>query len=131
MRTRLEVLHELGAVEVVAGLGANQLAERAAAAERLDLLAVGVALVDLELADLEARALVDEERDLDAVAIGREHHARRADLHVQVALVVVERVDHEDVALEDVLAERAARAEREDATLAGLHHLAELVVRDV
>ena len=43
---RAEVLHELGAVEVVAALRADELAERAAAAERLDLLAVDVALVD-------------------------------------------------------------------------------------
>ena len=115
---RLQVLHELGAVEVVAALRADQLAERAAPAERLDLLAVGVALVDLELADLEARALVDEERDLDALAIGREHDARRADLHVHVALVVIKGVQEEDVALEDVLAVRAAGAEGEEAALA-------------
>ena len=53
---RLELLDELGAVEVVAGLRADHLAQRAPAAERLDLLALVVALVDLELADLVARA---------------------------------------------------------------------------
>ena len=42
-----EVLHELGAIEVVAALRLDELAERLAAAERLDLATVGVALVDL------------------------------------------------------------------------------------
>ena len=54
-----------------------------------------------------------------------------ADLHRQEALVVVEGVDHEDVALEGVLPERAARAEREEAALPGEHHLAQLGVGDV
>ena len=85
---------------------------------RLDLFAVGVALVDPELPDLEARALVDGDRDLDAVAIGREHHARRADRDLQEAAVVVEGVDDGHVALEGVLPERAARAEREEARVA-------------
>ena len=54
-----------------------------------------------------------------------------ADLHVHVALVVVEGVDDEDVALEDVLPERAAGAEREEAALPGEHDVAELGVGDV
>ena len=45
----------------------------------------------------------------------REHHARRANLHVHVALVVIEGVDEQDVALEDVLLVRAAAAEIEEA----------------
>src|SRR5690606_12137562 len=52
-----EVLHELRAVEVVAALRADELAERAPPAGRLDLLALVVPLEDLELADLEARPL--------------------------------------------------------------------------
>ncbi len=128
---RAQVLHQLGAVEVVAGLGADHLAEVAAAAEGLDLLAVLVLLEDAHLADLVTRALGDGDGDLDAAAVGREHHPRGRHLHGEVAAVVVERVDHQHVALEGVLAERAARAEVEEVGLPGDHHVAQLGVGDV
>ena len=73
---------------------------------------------------------MDRDRDLDALAIGREHHAGRADLHVHVALVVIKGVQEEDIALEDVLAVRTAGAEREDRRLPRLHVRAELFLRD-
>src|ERR1019366_3442585 len=78
-----------------------------------------------------ARSLVDDDRDVDALAVGREHHARRADLHAQIALVVVEGTEHQDVALEDVLRVRSARPEREEAAAAGLDLVAKLGVRHV
>src|SRR5262245_5505730 len=56
----LKIFDELGAVEIVAALRTNELAERTTAAERFDLFSVDVALVDLELADFEARTLVNE-----------------------------------------------------------------------
>ncbi len=127
-----EVLHQLGAVEEVAGLGADHVAQVAAPVERLDLFAVLVLLEDAELADLVARALGDREGDLDAVAVRRQHHPRGRDLDREEALVVVERVDDEHVALERVLPERAAGAEVEEGVLlAGDHHLAQLGVADV
>ena len=94
-------------------------------------LPVGAALVDAQLADAVARALVDGDRDLDAAAIGREHDARRADGDLEEAAVVVERADHRDVAFEGVLAERAARAEGEEPRVAGEHQRAQLFGRDV
>ena len=56
---RLQVLDELGAVEEVARLLAHHLPQRPPTAERLDFLTLVVALVDSQLADLEARPLVD------------------------------------------------------------------------
>ncbi len=108
----------------------DHLAERALAAERLDLFSVLVALVHAELPDLEPRALVDDDGDLDPLAVGREHDPRGADLHHHVALVVIKGVQEEDVALEGVLAVRAAGAEAQDRALAGLHLLAQLGVGD-
>ena len=105
--------------------------QRAPAAEGLDLLALVVALVDAKLPDLVAGPLVDGQRDVDALAVGREHHARRADLHAEIAAVVIHRAQHEDVALEDVLPVRPARPEGEEAPVAGLHRVAELGVGDV
>ena len=128
MRTACRSLASSARLKKSPLFGADHLAQVAAPAEGLDLLAVGVALVDPELADLECGPLVDGERDLDAVAIGREHHARRRDRHGEEAPVVIGRVDHEHVALEDVLPERAARAEGEEAALAGEHDVAQLVV---
>jgi hypothetical protein len=126
-----EVLRELGAVEPVPGLGADHLAQAAPAAERLHLFTVRVALKDAEASDLVARALLDRDRDLDARAVGREHHSRREDLHREVAAVVIERVDDEDVALEGVCPERAARSPVEDRRGPRDHDLAELAVGDV
>ncbi len=128
---RAQVLHQLGAVEVVAALGADHLAQVAAAAEGLDLLAVLVLLEDAELADLVAGPLGDGDGDLDAAAVRREHHPRGRHLHGEEAAIVVEGVDHQHVPLEGVLAERAARAEVEEVGGAGDHHVAQLAVGDV
>ena len=74
---------------------------------------------------------MDDERDLDPLAVGREHDARGADLHVHVALVVIKGAQHQHVALEEILAVRTSGAEREERALAGLHDLAELGLRHV
>ena len=118
-------------LKIVARFGVNELAERPTAAERLDLAALVVALVDPELSDLEARALVDDDRDVDALAIGGQHHPRRADLDAQVPLVVVERAQHQDVALEDVLPVGPAGPERQEAAVARLHLVAQIGVGHV
>ena len=123
-----QLLDEGGAVEEVARLLLEHEAKRAPAAEGFDLLALVVALVDAKLADLVARALVDGDRDVDALPVGREHHARRADLHAEVPLVVIQGAQHQHVALEDVLLVGASRAEREEAAVAGLHLVAQLGV---
>ena len=54
---RLQILGELGAVEDVAALGADHLAQVAAPADGLDLASRGVALVNPELTDVVLRAL--------------------------------------------------------------------------
>jgi hypothetical protein len=51
------ILGDARAVEVVAWARSDLLAQAAAAADRLDVFAVGVALVHGDAADLEARAL--------------------------------------------------------------------------
>jgi len=74
---------------------------------------------------------VDHDRDVDPLAIGVRHDPRRADLHAQVSLVVIERAEHQDVSLEHVLTVRPAGAEREEAAVARLHLIPQLGVRDV
>ena len=51
--------------------------------------------------------------------------------HREKPAIVVERADHRDVALERVLPERPARAEGEEAGVAGEHQRAQLVARQM
>ncbi len=124
----LQVLDDLGAVEPIPGVGPDHLPERPPPTERLDLLAVGVALEDPELSNFVPGPFVNREGDFDPLAVGREHDSGRADLHAHVPFVVIEGAHHEHVALEHVLAVGASGAEGEDGALPRLHHFAELAL---
>ena len=127
----LQILDELRAVEIISRLRAHHLPEGAPPPEGLDFAPVVVAFVHAQLANLEARTLVDDDGDVDAAPIGRQHHPRRADLHAEVALIVVEGAQHQDVPFEDVLAIGPSGPEREEAPVARLHRVAELAVGHV
>src|SRR5690606_7459578 len=105
--------------------------QRPSPADRLDLATVGISLPHPDAADLEPRALVDRDRDLDARAVWREHHARRADLNLEKAAVVVVGAEHQHVALERVLPEAPSGAELEEARLSGDHDVAQIRLVDV
>ncbi len=95
-----QVLRDDAAAEPVARARVDHLAELASPAERLDLVAVGVDLRDAKPSDAEARAFLDRDGDVDALAIGRELDARCADRDREVSAVVVDRLDASVVLLE-------------------------------
>src|SRR5205085_2790238 len=105
-------------------------AQRLAPGERLDLGAGVVDLERLDASDLEARAFLDLNRDVDVTPIGRELDARLADLDQQIAEVVEVSLQPVDVLVDHLLAVAVARAEeRQEARFARLHHAAQLRIR--
>jgi hypothetical protein len=120
-----------GAREPVAGLRAEAIAQRATAAEGVDLVALGVHLGDPQSTDAVPRPLAHVHDDVDEAAVGRELHPGLRDLDGEVAAVVVGRVQQVDVVAKGLFAKVPRRGEeREEVRGRGRHHPAQVAVGD-
>ena len=119
----LQVVGQLRAVEDLARLDRH--------AREEELLRLEQVARDVDLAQRVLRALVDRDRDVHRLLVGRQLDERVRDLDLDVAVVPVVGLDEQQVALEDVLAVGARRRQdRQQAPLARHDDVAQLGVGD-